>query len=256
MTSAADAPAAKPGPRLLLSIIVIVIGTIVGITGLSLFIARAVHDVQNIHGFPGTTPVEGSLQLTTGTWQVYVVEPNDDANLVQPSDVTVTGPGGSSISATAMPSGETEDLTRSGDKYYAEVRFKVDQAGSYNVAVKPSSGSQQIYVAKSLGDLVKHDAAWLLMMLAGILVGIIGVVMLIVGIVRRRRASQPMTPAYAGGYAPAYPPAGAAPQPGMAPVTAPTTAAQPAAGWYPDPQIPGTQRWWDGTRWTDQTKTE
>jgi hypothetical protein len=23
------------------------------------------------------------------------------------------------------------------------------------------------------------------------------------------------------------------------------------AGWYPDPVIPGSQRLWDGTRWTD-----
>lgn len=26
-------------------------------------------------------------------------------------------------------------------------------------------------------------------------------------------------------------------------------------GWYPDPQIPRTDRWWDGTSWTAQTRT-
>jgi hypothetical protein len=25
---------------------------------------------------------------------------------------------------------------------------------------------------------------------------------------------------------------------------------QPPAGWYPDPQVPGQQRYWDGTQWT------
>ena len=27
----------------------------------------------------------------------------------------------------------------------------------------------------------------------------------------------------------------------------------PAPGWYPDPSAPGTQRYWDGTAWTDST---
>jgi hypothetical protein len=28
-------------------------------------------------------------------------------------------------------------------------------------------------------------------------------------------------------------------------------AALPPAGWYPHPEVAGTQRYWDGTRWTD-----
>lgn len=27
----------------------------------------------------------------------------------------------------------------------------------------------------------------------------------------------------------------------------------PPAGWYPDPQDPSRQRWWDGASWSDQT---
>lgn len=33
-----------------------------------------------------------------------------------------------------------------------------------------------------------------------------------------------------------------------------TDAATPIAGWYPDPENPGGERWWNGSAWSDQRR--
>lgn len=50
--------------------------------------------------------------------------------------------------------------------------------------------------------------------------------------------------------APLPPPTGA-PRPGEPPVVAAPRARE---GWYPDPELRGVERWWDGAAWTDQRR--
>jgi hypothetical protein len=250
MSYAVESPSVKkPGPSLLISIIVILVGTVLGILGLAEGVSGAVNDVRGIA--TGLTPTTVSRHLDTGTWEVFASEP---AGILRPSDVTVTGSDGQHI-ATRGLGNSSESRTHNGQDYDGQVEFTISHAGRYQVAVG-GDPDVPILLSKSFGDVARHAAKWFILMGLGILIGVIGVVLLIVGIVRRRSARRP--PTVGGGYPVAsFAGSGYPTQQqygGQAPAPPPQQPAVPA-GWYPDPSIPGSSRWWDGTRWTDHTQS-
>lgn len=238
---AAATTSKKPGPHLAIAIAVIILGTIMGIGGIAKGVSSVVHDVKGIA--TSIAPSDIQRHLDSGTWEIYA---GDQSNGLQPSDVTVTAADGSVIPVRG-PGGTTETLTSGGRSYVGQVQFTISHGGEYEIKVDGPPGTP-ILVSKSLGDLAKHAAGWFILMAAGILVGIVGVVLLIIGIVRRSRAKRGPMPATGS-----YPAAG---YPTGAYLGTPQPSASPAAGWYPDASIPGTMRWWDGTKWTDQTHAQ
>jgi hypothetical protein len=222
----------KPGPPLAIAIVVIVVATAMGITGLAVGVTKIVHEFSGVV-YPSPQVVQRSL--TPGTYEVFEAVTNGHSTTpLQPGgivDVQVTGPAGSPV--PAFRTGNNERIGRGGTSYRGIFEFKATSTGNYAIAVRGSPG-EPFFISRSFGDLAKHAAGWFILMGAGILLGIVGVVLLIVGIVRRSRARRQAGYAYAtGGYQPGGP---------------------PPAGWYADPQTPGAMRWWDGTRWTDQTQ--
>jgi hypothetical protein len=223
-----------PGPALWLSVVVIVIGAVLVIVGAAEGVTALVREItSSVY----VTPAEFTKHLDTGTYEIFADE--SAGNVLGPSDVVVTGPGGTHIRVTGVGS-VSETISHNSSNYLAEAKFTAPTSGDYKIVVGGPNGVP-ILVSNSFGDLVKHAALWFVLLGIGLLVGAAGVVMLITGAIRRRRArNQTLRAQYGMPYPMQY-------------AGVPTG---PPPGWYADPSIPGTRRWWDGARWTDQTTTD
>jgi Protein of unknown function (DUF2510) len=246
-------PARRPGPSLKLAVGLMIAGVLVGV----LCVVLAVRGfVQAFTGPIRSTPTELVLNAKKATYAVYertgtqsiaggFTNSESRSSVLGPRDVSVTGPDGRTIE-TRRPGNVTETITRNRKVFTATVRFTVPAAGRYTVRI--GGLETEVIVARTLGDSFRSAVPYILGAVTSGLALLVGLVLLIVGSVRRRNASAPVAAVAAAPPYMSYPPA----SPGM-PGPPRSAAPPPAAGWYPDPWDARFYRYYDGEAWSGHT---
>ncbi len=226
-----------PGPRLRTGLVVFVLGAVVAI---SAGVYAALPTLRGVLSPTIATPGTVERQLGAGTWVVFEQTASGSSTgpfnvtderpvSIDPTQVEVTDTSGAHLVVRQVAPNET--ITRGKTGYTSAVDFHVVEAGRYRLRFDTDCGCRVI-VSRPLGTLFSVRRGWMELAGAATFVAFVGVMMMLVGFVRRDRRKRR---AARIGYSTAT-----VAGPGQAP-----------AGWYPDPVGKASRRYWDGARWTE-----
>jgi hypothetical protein len=236
------ARAGQPGPKLGVSITLLVLGAVIGIGSA---IAVTVPLVGTFTSREYAAPTHLSLHLRHARYTVYErsgtrsgLGINPGPVSIEPGQVIVTDPDGQRVFVDRP--GTTETITRDSTVYTGAVQFDARTTGNYDIRLETMS--TRVLITRSLGDAIRSVLVWIGTGAVGAVLFLAVLVMIIVGATRRgraRRATQvgwgPPGSGQAGWGQPAY----GQPQWGQAQWGQPQSQYPPPA--YPPPAYPPPQ---------------
>jgi hypothetical protein len=188
----------QPGPSLLLSIILLVLGVVVG-GGALVKISTSFVGGLTAPAHPMGTAVR--IDLGAGRYNVFERTGTrsggagltfTDRRAITIRDVTVLAPTGESLPVRAV--GGNETITRGSEIFTSAATFTTPAAGSYDITVSGANGGSYV-VARPITETFARQLPWFGLGALAAVVAALGLVLLIVGIVRRsRRSSPPQAP--------------------------------------------------------------
>ncbi len=164
--------------------------------GVILIVVAVIFSAQALSIFKGATTYSapGAWSITVhDTGLVTVFADRSSATPVGPGNITVEAPSGSPVAVDSFAQNVSSTITLGSTTYTGVATFTASEAGVYHIHVAGASGKMLF-----LPGIGKKLASSALLSFAGIIIGgllgLAGVVMLIVGISRRRQEPQPGSP--------------------------------------------------------------
>lgn len=199
----------QPGPGLWLSIITLSIGTIAASLGLYLSFQSA-FELLNEDSFE--IPGEQTRSLDPGKYEIYTLAGSmsfrDFEFTLAEEAVRLDA-----IRVTNAETGEeveieplfTTELGRSSNVYESAASFEVVSTGRYTVSIDAKEESRAVF-GRSIESAFDRVVPWLIATAVGVVLFVLGMILLIIGMVRRKRHRDPISGAHPPGPGTAQPP--------------------------------------------------